>query len=905
MNRINRFILIFISLFLTFLVVYIYIRERIGPEPDTIVAPFQIEVYRVDRFRLPNADIYLNQRFLGRSDENGFFQKNIPLIVGESYTLRVEKDNDGYEYGPWETRFKVEEDKRKRPKERDTEEEPMPALEGEFDILTELERAQLGKASILEKYHFLAILEGSMYYTIEVVGKQKNPARNATVFVNGKEEGKTSYRGVFEIHYTGEDQRLEKIKILKEGEHIWMNDVNIYPDASITIELNNMLLVDLFSYTENYDSIKGIANANVFLKGKFMGRTNADGLCTFKYENEQGVDGELELIIQYPEGIVPERVTRSFSIKSDMPKLSVVDFAYSLDPVSPDIAVFPFVVEDRSDYQLVKMAEDLKTNIEDYLSLSDIFTLVSSKDARDLFREFDIDFRGESGWKDIALIKDEVDAIIYGEIGGSYNVYDIVLTAKSYTGEKIFETHKIIPLRKFHSVAEEFSYDLKRYFPFEGNVTSINRLVYINLGSRFGLKDNNKFYCFYNYFDEKRKDYSKRNIARLRIVDIDENSSASELESITEGFLLEKGMKVKRYRDPETEEELISVKLVVKSNKRIVPDANVYIDEYWVGQTDEKGELGLSVLENAQVNILVYKEGFQPGNFVVKVDKGSEAIDVELQQGKTQLYIETYPEGAQVFVDGEYMGTTPILKQGLVVPYGFHLLEIELEGYKKYREYINFNDTKLSFTGDTKILLFSDLMSRAEAYYQDKKIMESITTLKAVGAEHPDYIKALDFLGFIYLYEIMDFKSAIANYTKALSLIDESAPLIEYVFTYYNLAQSYYNEAEKLFYTDGDSARFNYLNAVRYFQIVHQRRSRIFSQDRKNVNLNTLFYLAVSYQKIYYLTGKGEYLTQAYYAWQSYFDFFDEALLTENHFKKQYDIAVTYNEEVQRLQGER
>ena len=266
--------------------VYIYIRERIGPEPDTIVAPFQIEVYRVDRFRLPNADIYLNQRFLGRSDENGFFQKNIPLIMGESYTLRVEKDNDGYEYGPWETRFKVEEDKIRRPKERDTEEEPMPALEGEFDILTELERAQLGKASISEKYHFLAILDGSMYYTIEVVGKQKNPARSATVFVNGKEEGKTSYRGVFEIHYTGEDQRLEKIKILKEGEHIWMNDVNIYPDARINIELNNMLLVDLLSYTENYDSIKGIANVNVFLKGKFMGRTNVDGLCTFKYEDE-------------------------------------------------------------------------------------------------------------------------------------------------------------------------------------------------------------------------------------------------------------------------------------------------------------------------------------------------------------------------------------------------------------------------------------------------------------------------------------------------------------------------------------------------------------------------------------------------------------------------------------------
>jgi hypothetical protein len=536
-------------------VVYIYVREKIGREPDTILAPLTIEVYRVDRFRLPKADIYLNRRFLGRTDENGIFQVNLPFKVDETYTLRVEKDNDGYEYGPWETRFKVEEDKRQKPRERDTEEEPIPALEGEFDILTELERAQLGKASISEKYHFLAILDGSMHYTIEVVGMQMNPARNATVIVNGKEEGETNYRGLFEVHYSGEDQRIEKIKILKEGEHIWMDNVNIYPDAKIKVELNNMLLVDLFSYTEYYDSIKGIAEAEVFIKGNLMGQTDEDGLCSFRYENEQGVDGKLELIIQYPEGIVPDRITRSFSIKSNLPKLSVVDFAYSIDPVSPDIVIFPFIIEDKTDYQLVKMAEDLKTKLEDYLSLSEIFNLVSYNNAYVLFREFNIDIRMDNGWKEIPLIKDEVDAVIYGEIGGSYNVYDIVLTAKSYTGETILELNKIVPLRKLQSVAENFSYDLKRYFPVEGNVTSIDRLVYINLGSRFGLKDNNKFYCFYNYFDEKRKDYAKNNIAKLRIVDIDEDFSALELESITEGFLLEKGMKVKRYREPETEEE--------------------------------------------------------------------------------------------------------------------------------------------------------------------------------------------------------------------------------------------------------------------------------------------------------------------------------------------------------------
>ena len=214
MNRINRFILIFLSFVLSSVVLYVYIRENTSKEPEEIVAPFRIEVYRLDRYHLPEADVYLNQRFEGRTDENGLFRKNIRLIVGESYTLRIERDSGGYVYGPWETRFKVEEEERRKRRRRESETGEKPSsLEGDFDILTELERAQLGKASGYEKYNFLAILDGYMFYTVEVTGRDGSPSRGAAVIVNGKEAGETDDSGKVMVRYSGEEKREENIKM--------------------------------------------------------------------------------------------------------------------------------------------------------------------------------------------------------------------------------------------------------------------------------------------------------------------------------------------------------------------------------------------------------------------------------------------------------------------------------------------------------------------------------------------------------------------------------------------------------------------------------------------------------------------------------------------------------------------
>jgi tetratricopeptide (TPR) repeat protein len=208
-------------------------------------------------------------------------------------------------------------------------------------------------------------------------------------------------------------------------------------------------------------------------------------------------------------------------------------------------------------------------------------------------------------------------------------------------------------------------------------------------------------------------------------------------------------------------------------------------------------------------------------------------------------------------------------------------------------------------TDDGRIVLFRDTLKDAETLYEENRIQDAVSLLLTISSEHPDYTKALDLLGFIALHDTNDPDAAIEYYTQALKISDEGRVAPGNILTYYNLAQAYYTSAERRFRSNSELALLGYRNAIRYLSVVHQYKSRIPSSQRKNVYQNTLFYLAVSNQKIYYVSGIREYLSEAKYAWMSYFDFFEEDLAASAYFKRQYAVAKTYYEEVKRLESEK
>jgi len=910
LNRINTILLIFISFILSFLVVYNYVKNLVEKEPEVITVPFKVEVYRADRYPLPNADIYLNQRFIGRTDQKGFFSMDIALTEGESYTLRVEKDSEGYLYGPWETHFKVQSKEKRKKEKKIDQEDYTPSLQGETDIMIELERAQLGRASLYERYHFLAIVDGYMYYTIKVLGKGNIPARNATVIVNGRDEGKTDRKGILLVKYTGEDIRKDSIEVFKEGEHIWMKEVQINPQAEVIVELNKMLLIDLYCYTEYYDVIKGIRGARAYIdQGKkqvYMGTTDEEGYISYRFTDEKSVDGYLNLNIYFPEGFVPQKVKKTRLVKKNLPRLVINEFSYSKKAVRPKAAVMPFNIKDVDNYFLRRRASEIKTRIEDYIYSQGAFSLVSSTRMEQLFKQFNVDYwKEKAGWKQIPLIKRDLDVVIFGELVGIKSGFNVKVYGKDYTGEILFEINRDIIARELHSLTEDILEKLIYTFPFEGNVVSVSKKIYLNLGRIHGVEKDTLFHGFVNLYNARNKNVMQSRVARLRVVEAGANLSAAEVEDIKEGYLLETGVKVRRYSEPIEEKKDLLITLIVLSEGKAVPEANVYLDNRWVGQTGDEGELEIGVKSGTDYEFLIYKDGYQQEKVQVKMEDKNARIEIILHQGKTVFQVDSNPDGALVYIDGVYKGTTPVIKNPIIIPFGYHLVELKLEGYKAYSKYIKFDKKNLSLTGKESITLYRDLYREALEVYQSGNVRDAINVLEKIAETHPDYDRALQLLGFIYYNDIKDYAKAIKYYKNAIQVSEVKYNEAESLYLSYNLAQAYYSEAERLFYINLSSAHNNYLQAIYSFELIRERKNSIPPQNRQKIYLDTLFYLGVCYQKVFYITGSIEYLDMADNTWKDYFDFFDRSLLQDSYFENQYSVAQSYSREAERLKSER
>ena len=902
MNRFNVYILVVFSFALTFLVVYLHFNDNLREEELLVQAPLKVEAYRIDRNVLPDGDVYLNQRFLGKTDGKGVFSTTVELYMGESYTLRVEKDRDGYVYGPWETHFRVEREKKPKREKKEPSVDSGEILEGDFDILTEIERAQLGKASIYQKYHFLAILEGSMYCTLNVTGSGSSPVEDADIIVNGRNEGKTDRGGLFKFHYTGDDTRTAEVEVYRTGEHIWMSTVEISPNAVIDIELNKMLHIELNTYREAYEVIGGIPGSKVYLNTRYMGETDEEGSVSFAYINEQGVDGYIDLRIEFPEGYYPPVQTATHQITPDLPKLVVPFFAFPSRAQPPRIAVIPFERKDNDDPLLHKWAKDLKTRIEDYLAQGDVFAVVPGVPVNRLMHRFGVSLeKGKTSWEHIPVLKREVDGIIFGELQNFGYGIKVRLYGVDYSGGLIGEIEGTYLLRQFQFLPEEFARRFRYNFPFEGTITGIDRRMVVNLGWRHGLKKESKLYSYIDYFDEIKNDFARKRIARLTIVEADTFSSECEIESIAEGFLLEAGGRVKKYK--ETVDELLEMAVTVEvaSGNKPLPDVNIYLDDFWGGQTDEEGVIRFFMQENTFFDLLVYKEGYIPQKIGITVKKDTGVISVDLKRGKTNFTIDSRPSGALLFINGEYRGTTPLMDKPIELPFGFHLVELKLSGYRDYREYMKLDERKVNLTGDDAVLLYRDYYGEAEKRYDRGDVSGALSVLGLVEPGHPDYTRSTEFMGYINLNDIRNFRLALEYYAMSIeNRDDEKSALV----SYYNMGQAAFNEAESLYFVESEEAEDFYITAVKSFDFVLEWKSRLPQQNRKTIYQNTLFYHAVSLQKLYYLTGKKEYIVQARYSWVDYFDFFDNNLFEDAYFQKQYEVASTYREEAERLQSE-
>lgn len=199
--------------------------------------------------------------------------------------------------------------------------------------------------------------------------------------------------------------------------------------------------------------------------------------------------------------------------------------------------------------------------------------------------------------------------------------------------------------------------------------------------------------------------------------------------------------------------------------------ASIYIDGTYFG----KAPLEVQIEEGTHV-VSAYKPDYRMDTMKVNVYSGkTTTVSLKLiPDRKTySLALSTVPAGARVYLDGDYVGDSPIT---LSVSKGTHSLKIEKEGYRTYNETIQ-------IIGNTsKRIVLSELVrkynltvksspSRASLYIDGAYVGQTPMTISLESGKHSILLCAEgyeDYEDTIYLY---------SNKTVSVALVARNAYL--------------------------------------------------------------------------------------------------------------------------------
>jgi hypothetical protein len=117
--------------------------------------------------------------------------------------------------------------------------------------------------------------------------------------------------------------------------------------------------------------------------------------------------------------------------------------------------------------------------------------------------------------------------------------------------------------------------------------------------------------------------------------------------------------------------------------------ASVYLNNKYRGRTPRTGYLDISSLQPGTYDLLIQYDNYLPYTSTVFVERGQvRTINVVLNQGVEQgpstgaMQIQSEPADAQVFLNNQFMGITPVYLSSLTP--GDYTLTLQKDGYASY-----------------------------------------------------------------------------------------------------------------------------------------------------------------------------------------------------------------------------
>lgn len=823
---------------------------------------------RMDGQPAADAKVVVDGEELGATDSNGIFSKIIRKKPGADVEVVVAKEMPGYKIQPWKGAFLM-----KLPKK---------------DI---------------DKYSFDAELIASKYVTIAVTEKGA-PIPDAEVKAFGKEVGKTDAKGEFVYEYQSLPKGGADLVVTKSGYSAWKKTGELTPGDRIEASLSKRILIDVAALTEEYGKESGLQGITVSIDKKVVGRTDQKGRYTYSYDGEPGK--KVTLALSAP-GYIPSSWKTQVTLEGEV---NIQRYFYPTTPKPIRTGIYRFV-GNTPGVDLKDVVSQTASALENHLFKFGAFKRVPSEALRAEVKRarISIEKAAAKGWRDTSLQR-MVDMIVLGSVAKDEKGF--LIETKFYTSSGRLILSHITRARgtgDINSAAKEIAAAVKEKFPFEGSVLAKeDDRVQINIGKAdYGITKGTDFILMAARFDESGKIAGYRETGRLRARKVEASASWLEVEDLKKGERVNIGDRVVRHIYSEGEAEGQQNFFILSAKGGVPPDVsplagvNIYLNEEWIGSTGSNGQAEVPVRLGKNYNLVLYRHGYQQVSEKVKADKRGDVKEYVLQVNNALFKIESTPSSAEVYVDGEKIGKTPITDR--LVPLGFHTVRVSVGGdYRDWEEVLEFASKVEDRTGDRKIVLQKDYLKIGERAEQRGDIDGAIKAYASTEKGHPDYSEAHHRLAQIYLDEKEDYNAAIREFENVLSL-PENQQLIykQYAVAFTNLGHAYYEKGNTLVQKDKDAAAQSFAKAIQNLQIAKQN-TRFFPNLHYDEAVHdTYYYLALSYHKLYLITKKSQILNSANLAWREYFDFFPKKLEGKATYEQSRDAAQKYWDQIKDL----
>ncbi len=817
-----------------------------------------------------HAKVIVDNEEQGVTDENGVFSRVIRRKPGADVEVVVSKEIPGYHIKPWKGSFVM----------------------------------KLSKSGAMDTYSLTADLPATRFVTL-VVTEKGSPVPDAAVRATGKEVGKTDGSGRFVYEYKDLPENGIDLAVKKSGYAAWHKTGAVEPGQTIEAKLTKRVTVTINARTEEYGQTSGIPGLSVTINNKDVGKTDAKGALTWSYDGEPGK--RVPLTLSAP-GYIPESWKTTIVLKDEV---NVNRYFYPTSPKAIRTGIYRFV-SNTANTDLNDILTQTESAVAAQLYKYSCFREVPSETLQSEMKhdKLNIDKITAKGWRETPLRK-TVDMIILGSV--SKDEKGFLIETKFYTSGGTLILSQITRAKSagnINGAAKDIARAVIERFPFEGAVIGVDGERYrINLGkSGYKISSGTDFTLMTPRMDETGKISGYSETGRLRVKKSEENGSWAEVEDLKKDEKIAFGDRVVRRIYREGEEESVRNYFVLLAKGGLPPNVsplnavNIYVNDEWLGSTAPDGTAEVPVRLNKNFTLMLYRHGYQPVTEKVTIEKNKDTKEFTLLVNNAVFTINSRPTGADVYVDGDKIGRTPIL-DGKPVNLGFHTVKVSLGGdYRDWEEVVEFAKKEENYTGAAKIVLYKDFLKIGEQAEQRGDINGAVMAYKSTEKDHPDYSAAHHRLARIYLDETGDYDGAIREFENVLSL-PENQQLVykQFSVAFMNLGHAYYEKGNSLIQTDREAAAQNFAKAIQNLQVAKQN-MRFFPNDRYDEAVHdTYYYMALSYNKLYQITRKNNILNNANVAWREYFDFFPKSLEGNSTFDQARDSARKYWDQIKDL----